>query len=116
MLNGGTIVNGADRRDPDPARPRAAGSLDANKDIVIDTTAPTVPRSCPRPLTGLVGHPTVTFSEAVTGVAAGNFSLTTTGVSGAPAATITGSGATRTVVFNTGSGDGTIRLDCRAPR
>lgn len=54
---------------------------------------------------------TVTFSESVTGVAAGNFSLTTGGVSGASLGTITGTGATRTVNVNTGSGSGTIRLD-----
>ena len=53
----------------------------------------------------------VTFSESVTGVAAGNFSLTTTGVSGASIGAISGSGNTRTVTVNTGSGDGTIRLD-----
>ena len=54
---------------------------------------------------------TVTFSESVTGVAAGNFSLNTSGVSGASLGTITGSGTTRTVNVSTGTGSGTIRLD-----
>jgi autotransporter-associated beta strand protein len=54
---------------------------------------------------------TVTFSEAVTGVDATDFALTTTGVSGASVGTVTGSGTTYTVTVNTGSGDGTVRLD-----
>lgn len=54
---------------------------------------------------------TVTFSEPVTGVAAGNFTFTQVGVSGASVATITGTGATRTVTVNTGTGNGTLRLN-----
>lgn len=54
---------------------------------------------------------TVTFSEDVTGVDAGDFSLTATGVTGASIGGISGSGSTYTVSVNTGSGDGTIRLD-----
>ena len=40
-----------------------------------------------------------------------DFSLTTTGVSGAAITGLTGTGTTRTVTVGTGSGDGTIRLD-----
>jgi hypothetical protein len=54
---------------------------------------------------------TVTFSSAITGLSASNFSLTTTGVTGASVGTVSGSGTTWTVSVNTGSGDGTIRLD-----
>ncbi len=55
---------------------------------------------------------TVTFTETVTGVDATDFALTTTGsVSGASVSGVTGSGTTYTVSVNTGSGDGTIRLD-----
>ena len=54
---------------------------------------------------------TITFSESVTGVNAGDFSLTTTGVSGAAVSGVSGSGSIYTVTVNTGSGDGTIRLD-----
>ncbi|MBI1797420.1 MAG: autotransporter-associated beta strand repeat-containing protein [Candidatus Eisenbacteria bacterium] len=54
---------------------------------------------------------TATFSEVVTGVDATDFALTTTGVSGASISGVTGSGASRTVTVNTGSGSGTIRLD-----
>jgi Tol biopolymer transport system component len=54
----------------------------------------------------------VTFSEVVGGVDAGDFALTTTGgITGASVQTVGGSGSTRTVMVNTGTGDGTIRLD-----
>jgi len=55
----------------------------------------------------------VTFSDVATTVPASAFTLTTTGsISGASInPSITGSGTTRTVTVNTGSGDGTIRLD-----
>jgi len=54
---------------------------------------------------------TVTFSESVTGVNAPDFALTTTGVSGAAVSGVSGSGAAYTVMVNTGTGNGTIRLD-----
>ncbi len=54
---------------------------------------------------------TVTFSENVTGVDVADFSLTTTGVSGASVTSVSGSNSTYTVSVNTGSGNGTIRLD-----
>lgn len=56
----------------------------------------------------------VTFSDPVTGVDALDFSLTTTGgISGAGVTGVSGSGVTYTVTVNTGSGDGTIRLDLK---
>lgn len=55
---------------------------------------------------------TVTFSEAVTGVDATDFALTTTGsIAGATITSVTGSGTTYTVTVNSGTGTGTIRLD-----
>ncbi|MBK8617577.1 MAG: S-layer homology domain-containing protein [Anaerolineales bacterium] len=54
---------------------------------------------------------TVTFSENVTGVDTSDFTLTTTGVSSAAVSGISGSGSSYTVTVNTGSGNGTIRLD-----
>jgi len=55
---------------------------------------------------------TVTFNAAVTGVTTSSFSLTTAGsVTGASIASVSGSGATYTVSVNTGSGDGTLRLN-----
>ncbi|MEW6406441.1 MAG: hypothetical protein AB1649_32045, partial [Chloroflexota bacterium] len=53
----------------------------------------------------------VTFSEPVTGVNAADFTLTATGITGASIASVSGTGATRTVAVNTGTGNGTIRLD-----
>jgi hypothetical protein len=58
---------------------------------------------------------TVTFSEPVTGVNTNtpfaDFELNTTGVTGAGITSVSGSGAVYTVAVNTGSGNGTIRLD-----
>lgn len=54
---------------------------------------------------------TVTFSEGVTGVDNADFILTTSGITGASISTVSGSGTSRTVTVNTGSGNGTIRLD-----
>jgi Leucine-rich repeat (LRR) protein len=54
---------------------------------------------------------TVTFSKAVTGVDAADFSLTLTGIKGAKVTAVSGTGATRTVTVSTGSGSGTLRLN-----
>ena len=54
---------------------------------------------------------TVIFSKVVTGVDLSDFALTTAGVTGASITNISGSGTTYTVTVNTGSANGTIRLD-----
>jgi VCBS repeat-containing protein len=56
---------------------------------------------------------TVTFSDDVTGVDAGDFSLSGNGVSGTIAA-VRGSGNSYTVSVDNVSGDGTLRLDLNA--
>ncbi len=53
----------------------------------------------------------VAFSEAVTGVDAGDFHLTVSGVAGASIAAVSGSGSSYIVSVNTGSGNGTLRLN-----
>ena len=53
----------------------------------------------------------VTFSEAVTGVSAANFSLSGSAATGASITGLTGSGTTRTVTASTGPGDGLLGLD-----
>lgn len=53
----------------------------------------------------------VTFDRDVTGVDVSDFALNTTGVSGANVAAVGGSGKNYTVLVNTGTGSGTIRLD-----
>jgi methionine-rich copper-binding protein CopC len=80
----------------------------------IDRTAPTlvsIAAPDPSPTNAGAIHFDVTFSEAVLGVDAGDFSLLTGGVSGAKITAVTGSGANYSVTVFTGSGDGTIRLD-----
>ncbi|MFQ3662513.1 MAG: RCC1 domain-containing protein, partial [Chloroflexaceae bacterium] len=58
---------------------------------------------------------TVTFSEAITGVDAADFALTTTGtLSGVSVSGVSSGPTVYTVTVNTGSGDGTLRLDVRA--
>jgi hypothetical protein len=54
----------------------------------------------------------VTFSEAVTGVDASDFTVVRSGITGSTSITgVTGSGTTYTVTASTGNGDGTLRLD-----
>jgi hypothetical protein len=54
---------------------------------------------------------TATFSEEVSPVGPDDFTLATTGVTDAEITDVTGSGDTYSVTVDTGSGDGTIRLD-----
>lgn len=85
--------------------------------LVIDKVPPTassIARVGATPTNATSVAFTVTFSEAVTGVSASNFTLATSGVSGASIASVTGSGATRTVTVNTGIGSGTVGLNLTA--
>ena len=84
----------------------------------VDEVAPTVTSftaSEPTLTNASTVHYTVTFSESVTGVDASDFTLTTTGASGASLASVTadsGSNGTQyTVSVSTGSGNGTIALN-----
>ena len=54
---------------------------------------------------------TVTFSETVSGVAAGDFELVTTGLTGAEITGVSGSDTTYTVTATTGEGMGTLGLN-----
>lgn len=54
---------------------------------------------------------TVTFSESVTGVASGDFSLTAPGLTGTSITNVSGSGSVYTVTASTGTGIGSLRLD-----
>ena len=65
----------------------------------------------PNPTAAATVDFTVTFSEAVTGVDETDFSVTATGISGASVTAVSGSGADYTVTVDTGTGDGTLRLD-----
>ena len=54
---------------------------------------------------------TVTFSEPVTSVDVSDFTLTSIDITGSAVTNVSGSGDTYTVTVNTGTGQGTIRLD-----
>jgi hypothetical protein len=90
------------------------GTNTSGQTYTIDRSSPTVSfivRGQPNPTNALNVAFTVLFSEPVTGVSSEDFSVASNGVVGATISNVTGSGATRTVSVNTGSGDGTLRLD-----
>ena len=90
------------------------GNYTAGQSYTVDKTVPTVVsinRANASPTNSATRFFTVTFSESVTGVDAADFILTTSGISGATITSVTGSGTTRSIGVNTGTGDGTIRLD-----
>jgi hypothetical protein len=92
----------------------ASVSTDNTVTFIADTTPPNVSsvnRADPSPTSAAGVNFTVTFSESVTGVDLSDFTLITTGVSGATVSNVSGSGDTYTVTVNTGTGNGTIRLD-----
>ncbi|MBI2933480.1 MAG: hypothetical protein HYY16_17690, partial [Planctomycetes bacterium] len=116
-LNGGTIQdltgNNANTTLPSPGAP---GSLSNSGTLIIDTTPPTVSSIAlagPDPTNAATVDFTVTFSEFVVAVDTADFTLTSS-VIGAFVTAVSGSGASRTVTVNTGSGDGTLRLDIPA--
>jgi len=85
----------------------------ASVNVVLDTTPPTttsITRASTNPTNAASVNYTVTFSEPVTGVAANDFSLTTSGLPGASITGVSGSGNSYTVTVNTGSGTGTLQL------
>jgi VCBS repeat-containing protein len=85
-----------------------SGSLNVQPHYPIVTA---INRSSPNPTTAGTVSYTVTFSEAVTGVAGADFAVVTSGISGANVARVTGSGNTYTVTVNTGMGSGSLQLD-----
>ena len=109
VINDGSIKNAS-------STPLSSGYT-GGQVYTIDRTAPavsSVDRADSDPTHSAVVHFTVTFSESVAGVDAGDFSLTTVGVAGTSITNVSGSGATYTVTVDSGSGDGTIRLDVAA--
>ncbi len=90
-------------------------------DVVLSEAPPSLPvvssivRSGTNPSSSTSVNFTVTFSKSVTGVNTAapfsDFILSTTGVAGTSITSVIGSGSTYTVTVNTGSGNGTIRLD-----
>jgi hypothetical protein len=94
------------------------GNFTGGETYTIQKSAPIVPsvtgvlRASPNPTAADLVSFGVTFSEAVSGVDASDFSLSTTGnLSGAFVANLSGAGDTYTVIIATGAGDGGLRLD-----
>ena len=84
--------------------------------VTLDQTVPfvlSIVRVSSSPTNAAAVGYTVTFSEAVAGVGAGDFALATSGLSSASITSVGGGGVVWTVAVNTGSGDGTLRLDLR---
>ncbi|HKY53438.1 MAG TPA: hypothetical protein VJM08_03990, partial [Anaerolineales bacterium] len=77
----------------------------------IPPTVTSVVRADTNPTRGASVNYTVTFSECVTGVDVSDFVLDAQGVSGAAVSAVSGSGLSYTVTVNTGTGNGSIRLD-----
>ncbi|MEM3342394.1 MAG: Ig-like domain-containing protein, partial [Thermoplasmata archaeon] len=119
-LNGGSIKNGPpDNENADLTIP-SGNNLANNKDIVIDTTPPTVSsinRAGSNPTNANTVQWTVTFSENVNGLDNNDFTVTVVSgsISGASVSSVSsGSGTSVTVTVNTGTGDGVIGLDIPA--
>jgi len=95
---------------PLPGLPYTSG-----EDYTMDKEAPSVvsiTRTDPDPTNAATVTFMVTFSEDVTGVDSNDFSPTITGsLSGANVTGVYGSDSSYTVTVNTGTGDGTLRLD-----
>jgi hypothetical protein len=91
------------------------GAVDCSYILNIDRTPPAVSsinRVDANPATNGSVHFLVTFSESVTGVAASNFTIVRTGLTGTSAITsVTGGGAAWTVTVTTGNGTGTLGLN-----
>ena len=106
-----TIVNRALTADEIAAIYNAGGAGNCK----IDTIPPTVVsviRVDPNPTNAASVDFTVTFSENVTGVDTADFAPTKTGtIAGESVETVNGGPIVYTVTVNTGSGDGTLRLD-----
>ncbi len=89
-------------------------------DVVLSSapapTATAINRSVPTATTTNAASVTyaVTFSESVSNVTGDDFSLVTSGITGASVGGVAGSGASYTVTVNTGSGDGTLQLNLNA--
>ncbi|WP_051664320.1 DUF4347 domain-containing protein [Dyadobacter crusticola] len=75
------------------------------------TTVSSITRANSSPTNAASVAYTVIFAQSVTGVDVTDFSLTTTGGANATIASVSGSGTTYTVTINTGTDNGTIRLD-----
>ncbi len=98
--------------------PGAAGSLGANKNIIIDTTAPTIGIGTPSASITKIGPVTYTVTYADTNfntstLGTGDITLNTTG-GATGTVNVSGSGLTRTVTISSITGNGTIGISIAA--
>jgi hypothetical protein len=95
--------------------PAGNTSADATYTWLVDTAPPSVlssVRADANPTSKRNVKFTVTFSEPVTGVDTTDFTLTKTGaITGYSVTNVTNAGAVYTITVNTGTGNGTLRLD-----
>jgi hypothetical protein len=110
--SGGSACLTIDQRGADRSAhtPCDIGAYEVDMPIVLS-----IQRTDPSPTSASIVHFTVIFSAPMTGVDTtapfSDFALTKTGVTGASISAVSGSGDTYTVAVNTGSSNGTIRLD-----
>jgi 2',3'-cyclic-nucleotide 2'-phosphodiesterase (5'-nucleotidase family) len=93
------------------------GPYTGGETYTVDKTAPTVDsilRVNPNPTNLASVDYTVTFSEDVTGVHENDFALALTDITGASVTGVAGGPKVYTVTVNTGTGDGSLRLDVDA--
>ena len=92
----------------------SAGNFVINPDIVMPVVT-SILRANPNSTSATSVTFTVTFSEKVTGVNLvspySDFLLSTSGLTGVSITSVSGSGTTYSVTVNTGTGNGTIKLD-----
>jgi len=117
-LNGGTISSGPVAAILTLPTPGAAGSLGANKNIVIDTTPPTVAISAPSVSTTATGPVdfTVTYSDAnfsSSSLAPGNVTLNATETASG-SISVSGGGSSLTVTISSITGHGTLGISIAA--
>ncbi|NUQ63357.1 MAG: M28 family peptidase, partial [Pirellulales bacterium] len=94
--------------------PQGGDDFTSGEVYAVDKTAPSatsILRADADPTSASSVRFTVSFSESVNGVDAGDFQVATSGLSGAAISGISGSGSSYTVTVSTGAGEGTLRLD-----
>ncbi len=106
LSNTATVTAPGGVTDPNPGNNSATDS-----DTLAPLAVTSITRANSNPTSALSVDFIVTFTESVTGVDVSDFSLTTTGVAGASITGVNGSGSIYAVTVDTGTGNGTIRLD-----
>ncbi|NHZ36907.1 Ig-like domain-containing protein [Massilia rubra] len=110
-LNGGTLKDAAGND-----ATLALNGVPALTGVLVDTEAPymqQILRLDPRNINGSTVHYNIKFSESVSGVDIGDFSLYTTGTVAGTIASVSGGGTDHVVTISGLTGDGELRLDMK---